>query len=101
MTLYRPEVQANQAAQFLGKMRLHRPLSFSVGTSVAVTMACGLTVYPPHPGKSWERTYESDAARLLKGAGIGRLFLGSTVVMLFPAGRSTLTPDECRPGRFA
>ncbi len=45
MTLFRPEVQANQAAQFLGKVRLHRPLSFSVVTSVAVAMACGLIAF--------------------------------------------------------
>ncbi len=59
-----------------------------VGATIVGSMATvwhGL-VNPPRPGRLWERTYASDAVRLLQGAEMGRFLLGSTVVLLFPSG---------------
>lgn len=42
-TLFRPEVALAQSAQWLGSVRLQRPLSFSVVTSAALGMALLLT----------------------------------------------------------
>ena len=59
-----------------------------VGATIVGSMATvwhGL-VNPPRLGRLWERTYASDAVRLLQGAEMGRFLLGSTVVLLFPSG---------------
>jgi hypothetical protein len=39
MTLFRPEVAAAQSAQWLGCVRLHQPLSFTLVTTAALGMA--------------------------------------------------------------
>jgi membrane fusion protein len=45
MTLFRPEVQQAQAAQWLGSVRLHRPLSFAVLTTAALGLALALVAF--------------------------------------------------------
>ena len=59
-----------------------------VGATIVGSMATvwhGL-VNPPRPGTLWERSYGDDAPKLAQGTEMGRFLLGSTVVMLFPAG---------------
>jgi len=59
-----------------------------VGATIVGSMATvwhGL-VNPPRPGTLWERRYGDDAPKLGRGSEMGRFLLGSTVVMLFPAG---------------
>jgi len=59
-----------------------------VGATIVGSMATvwhGL-VNPPRPGTLWERSYENEAPKLGRGSEMGRFLLGSTVVMLFPAG---------------
>jgi phosphatidylserine decarboxylase len=66
-----------------------------VGATIVGSMATvwhGL-VNPPRPGRLWERSYARDAVRLLQGAEMGRFLLGSTVVMLFPAGPLNFNPQ--------
>jgi membrane fusion protein len=45
MTLFRQEVAAAQTAQWLGSVRLHRPLSFSVVTGTALALAMLLLAF--------------------------------------------------------
>lgn len=45
MTLFRPEVHQAQAAQWLGSVRLHRPLSFTVLTTAALGLALALVAF--------------------------------------------------------
>ena len=45
MPLFRPEVQQAQAAQWLGSVRLHRPLSFAVLTTAALGLALALVAF--------------------------------------------------------
>ena len=45
MTLFREEVSAAQTAQWLGSVRLHRPLSFSVITGCALSVALLLVAF--------------------------------------------------------
>lgn len=45
MKLFREEVRAAQAAQWLGSVRLHRPLSFSLVTSAALAMGIALVAF--------------------------------------------------------
>lgn len=45
MTLFRPEVAAAQSAQWLGCVRLHRPLSFTLVTTAALGMALLLVAF--------------------------------------------------------
>jgi membrane fusion protein len=45
MQLFREEVQAAQTAQWLGSVRLHRPLSFALVTSAALFLACALIAF--------------------------------------------------------
>lgn len=45
MTLFRPEVHQAQAAQWLGSVRLHRPLSFAVLTTAALGLALALVAF--------------------------------------------------------
>ena len=71
-----------------------------VGATIVGSMATvwhGL-VNPPRPGRLWERTYGGDAVRLLQGAEMGRFLLGSTVVMLFPAGPLNFNPQWAPTG---
>ena len=59
-----------------------------VGATIVGSMATvwhGL-VNPPRPGTLWERSYGNDAPKLAQGTEMGRFLLGSTVVMLLPAG---------------
>jgi phosphatidylserine decarboxylase len=59
-----------------------------VGATIVGSMATvwhGL-VNPPRPGTLWERSYGDGAPKLAQGTEMGRFLLGSTVVMLFPAG---------------
>ena len=75
-----------------------------VGATIVGSMATvwhGL-VNPPRPGKvrSWD--YSGQDIRLKKGDEMGRFLLGSTVVMLFPAGPLRFNPDwaPARPIRL-
>ena len=71
-----------------------------VGATIVGSMATvwhGL-VNPPRPGRLWERSYARDAVRLLQGAEMGRFLLGSTVVMLFPAGPLNFNPQWAPTG---
>lgn len=45
MKLFRPEVHQAQAAQWLGSVRLHRPLSFAVLTTAALGLALALVAF--------------------------------------------------------
>jgi phosphatidylserine decarboxylase len=54
-------------------------------------------VNPPRPGTVREWTYPPGEVSLARGAEMGRFLLGSTVVMLFPAGSIAFNPDW-RPG---
>ena len=45
MSLFREEVGAAQAAQWLGSVRLHRPWSFAVVTGSALFFACALVAF--------------------------------------------------------
>ena len=45
MTLFRPEVAAAESAQWLGCVRLHRPLSFTLVTTAALGMALALVAF--------------------------------------------------------
>ena len=45
MKLFREEVQAAQTAQWMGSVRLHRPLSFSVVTGSAIAIAAALIAF--------------------------------------------------------
>lgn len=45
MPLFREEVRAAQAAQWLGSVRLHRPLSFAMMTGAALVIGCALVVF--------------------------------------------------------
>ncbi|MDD5333741.1 MAG: HlyD family efflux transporter periplasmic adaptor subunit [Rhodoferax sp.] len=45
MKLFRQEVHVAQAAQWLGSVRLHRPLSFTLVTTVALGMALALVAF--------------------------------------------------------
>ena len=59
-----------------------------VGATIVGSMATvwhGM-VNPPRPGTLWERSYGDDAPNLAQGTEMGRFLLGSTVVLLFPAG---------------
>jgi phosphatidylserine decarboxylase len=59
-----------------------------VGATIVGSMATVWhgVVSPPRPNDVREWTYTSDDVNLAKGAEMGRFQLGSTVVMLFPAG---------------
>ena len=45
MSLFREEVAAAQTAQWMGSVRLHRPLSFSLVTACAITIAAALIAF--------------------------------------------------------
>ena len=65
-----------------------------VGATIVGSMATvwhGL-VNPPRPGVVRDWSYDAGAVALAQGAEMGRFLLGSTVVMLFPAGPWAFTP---------
>ncbi len=65
-----------------------------VGATIVGSMATvwhGI-VNPPRPGGVREWLYADREIALHKGDEMGRFLLGSTVVLLFPAGRTTLNP---------
>ncbi len=71
-----------------------------VGATIVGSMATvwhGL-INPPRPGRLWERSYARDAVQLLQGAEMGRFLLGSTVVLLFPAGPLNFNPQWAPTG---
>jgi phosphatidylserine decarboxylase len=59
-----------------------------VGATIVGSMATAWhgVVNPPRPGSVREWAYLDQAIDLPRGAEMGRFLLGSTVVMLFPAG---------------
>jgi phosphatidylserine decarboxylase len=66
-----------------------------VGATIVGSMATVWhgRVNPPRPGNIRDWRYDGDAAvTLAKGAEMGRFLLGSTVVVLFPAGPLTFNP---------
>ncbi len=66
-----------------------------VGATIVGSMATvwhGL-VNPPRPGKPRSWDYQGQNITLKQGEEMGRFLLGSTVVMLFPAGPLRLNPD--------
>ena len=71
-----------------------------VGATVVGSMATVWhgVVNPPRPGsvRRWE--YDDRAIALAQGAELGRFLLGSTVIVLLPAGVARLQPDWV-PGR--
>lgn len=72
-----------------------------VGATIVGSMATVWhgVVNPPRPGQVREWRYEgAQAPRLKQGDEMGRFLLGSTVVMLFPAGGLRFAPDWV-PGR--
>ena len=71
-----------------------------VGATIVGSMATvwhGL-VNPPRPGHLWERTYADGGVTLAQGAEMGRFLLGSTVVLLFPRGPLTFSPQWAPAG---
>ena len=66
-----------------------------VGATIVGSMATGWhgLVNPPRPGKVRTWDYADQNIRLKKGDEMGRFLLGSTVVMLFPAGPLRFNPD--------
>ena len=66
-----------------------------VGATIVGSMATVWhgVVNPPRPGKLREWDYAQRPFSLLKGEEMGRFLLGSTVVMLFPAGPMRFNPD--------
>ena len=66
-----------------------------VGATIVGSMATVWhgVVNPPRPGGLREWAYQDQAIDLPRGAEMGRFLLGSTVVMLFPAGPLRFNPD--------
>ncbi|MBI5901203.1 MAG: phosphatidylserine decarboxylase [Rhodocyclales bacterium] len=66
-----------------------------VGATIVGSMATVWhgVVNPPRPGRLREWRYEDQGLRYAQGAEMGRFLLGSTVVMLFPKGTLSFTPD--------
>ncbi len=65
-----------------------------VGATIVGSMATVWhgVVNPPRPGTVREWAYQDQAIDLPRGAEMGRFLLGSTVVMLFPAGPMRFNP---------
>lgn len=65
-----------------------------VGATIVGSMATVWhgVVNPPRPGTLREWRYEEGAVELAQGAEMGRFLLGSTVVLLFPAGGLQFNP---------
>ena len=70
-----------------------------VGATIVGSMATVWhgTVNPPRPGRLREWQYADQGIELARGAEMGRFLLGSTVVMLWPAGPLAFEPSW-RPG---
>lgn len=66
-----------------------------VGATIVGSMATVWhgRVNPPRPGKVREWRYDDREILLKRGEEMGRFLLGSTVVMLFPAGTLSFNPD--------
>lgn len=66
-----------------------------VGATIVGSMATVWhgVVNPPRPGSVREWRYDEPGVVLRKGDEMGRFLLGSTVVMLFPAGCMTFVPE--------
>jgi phosphatidylserine decarboxylase len=75
-----------------------------VGATIVGSMATAWhgVVNPPRPGQLREWRYEQEDVRLKQGDEMGRFLLGSTVVMLFPAGPLKFNPQwaAARPVRL-
>ena len=75
-----------------------------VGATIVGSMATVWhgVVNPPRPSRLREWRYEDQSVSLQQGAEMGRFLLGSTVVMLFPAGPLRFNPDwaAARPVRL-
>jgi phosphatidylserine decarboxylase len=75
-----------------------------VGATIVGSMATAWhgVVNPPRPGQLREWRYEQEDVRLKQGDELGRFLLGSTVVMLFPAGPLKFNPQwaAARPVRL-
>ena len=71
-----------------------------VGATIVGSMATVWhgVVNPPRPGTVREWRYDGDAVTLRQGDEMGRFLLGSTVVMLWPAGPLRFNP-QWAPGR--
>ena len=71
-----------------------------VGATIVGSMATAWhgVVNPPRPGHLREWRYDDREIRLARGEEMGRFLLGSTVVMLFPAGSIRFSHDWA-PGR--
>ena len=65
-----------------------------VGATIVGSMATVWhgVVNPPRPGRLREWAYQDQRIELAQGAEMGRFLLGSTVVMLFPAGPLAFNP---------
>ena len=70
-----------------------------VGATIVGSMATVWhgVVNPPRPGNVREWAYQDQRIELAAGAEMGRFLLGSTVVMLFPAGPLAFNP-QWQPG---
>ena len=71
-----------------------------VGATIVGSMATvwhGM-VNPPRPGHLWERLYKDGGVSLAQGAEMGRFLLGSTVVLLFPRGALSFSPQWAPAG---
>jgi phosphatidylserine decarboxylase len=75
-----------------------------VGATIVGSMATVWhgVVNPPRPGEVREWSYDDREIALAQGEEMGRFLLGSTVVMLFPAGRLAFNQDwaPARPIRL-
>ncbi|MBP6901008.1 MAG: phosphatidylserine decarboxylase [Burkholderiaceae bacterium] len=71
-----------------------------VGATIVGSMATVWhgQVNPPRSGQLQRWHYEGSAVELAQGAEMGRFLLGSTVVMLFPAGPLRFNPDWAPAG---
>jgi phosphatidylserine decarboxylase len=66
-----------------------------VGATIVGSMATTWhgVVNPPRPGKIREWRYDDETIEFVQGQEMGRFLLGSTVVLLFPAGVARFAPD--------
>jgi phosphatidylserine decarboxylase len=71
-----------------------------VGATIVGSMATVWhgVVNPPRPGRVREWSYAPGQITLAQGAEMGRFLLGSTVVLLFPAGPLTFNPSWAAGG---
>lgn len=65
-----------------------------VGATIVGSMATAWhgVVNPPRPGRVWDRDYAGEHITLERGQEMGRFLLGSTVVLLMPAGTVAFNP---------